>query len=107
MAASERFNYESLFSKNSTVVAPGSSPRPKYDFAVAQYKKNAPASRPGLFRWTSTLLQKSFLARPLASQERWDVEVDLVEGHRLERRKVCGSCLGSRLAGRDQLVVEF
>ena len=35
MAASERFNYESLFSKNSTVVAPGSSPRPKYDFAVA------------------------------------------------------------------------
>jgi len=35
MAASERFNYESLFSKNSTVVAPGASPRPKYDFAVA------------------------------------------------------------------------
>ena len=35
MVESQRFSYESLFSKNSTIVAPGASPRPKYDFAVA------------------------------------------------------------------------
>ncbi len=35
MAESERFSYEGLFSKNSAVGARGSTPRPKYDFAVA------------------------------------------------------------------------
>ena len=35
MADSERFSYEGLFSRNSAVVAPGASPRPKFDFAVA------------------------------------------------------------------------